>query len=78
MQGQIGAAVDVKIQTLRKEEENMKAKAEELITEGDISAEALLERITEAERTVSKDSFDAISENKKKVSNKNTGSVRLV
>lgn len=67
LQGQISAAVEVKIQTLRKEEENMKGKAEELIKEGDISAEALLERITEAERTVSKDSFDAIPENKKKV-----------
>ena len=63
----ISAAVDVKIQTLRGEEQELKAKAGELLKTGELSAESLAERITDAEQTVSQDSFDAISDNKKKV-----------
>jgi len=57
----------MKIQTLRKEEENLKMQAGELLKRGELSVETLLRNITEAEHKVSKDSFDAISDNKKKV-----------
>jgi hypothetical protein len=57
----------VKIQTLRVEQENLNVKAGELLQKGELSAETLLRSIRDAEQTVSKDSFDAISENKKKV-----------
>lgn len=67
MREQISAAVEMKIQTLRKEEEDLKMKAGELLKTGELSAESLLESITDAEQTVSQDSFDAISDNKKKV-----------
>jgi hypothetical protein len=60
-------AVEVKIQTLRVEQENLNVKAGELLKKGELSAETLLQRITDAEQTASKDSFGAISENKKKV-----------
>jgi hypothetical protein len=67
MQQQISTDFELKIQALRVEEESEKLKVDELLKEGEVSAEALLERITDTEQTVSKDSFDAISENKKKV-----------
>jgi hypothetical protein len=57
----------LKIQTLRAKEYSQKLKADELLKEGEASFENLLEMITDAEQTISKDSFDAISENKKKV-----------
>ena len=60
-------AVAMKIQALRIEEGNLKVKAGELLKTGELSAEALLESITDAEQTVSQDSFDAISDNKRKV-----------
>jgi len=41
--------------------------AGELLKRGELSVETLLRNITEAEHKVSKDSFDAISDNKKKV-----------
>ncbi|GFG29142.1 hypothetical protein Cfor_00212, partial [Coptotermes formosanus] len=63
----INVAVEVKIQTLRVEQENLNVKAGELLKKGELSAETLLQRITDAEQTASKDSFGAISENKKKV-----------
>lgn len=67
MQEQISMAVAMKIQALRIEEGNLKVKAGELLKTGELSAEALLESITDAEQTVSQDSFDAISDNKRKV-----------
>jgi len=67
MQQQITTAVEYKIQTLRVEEESLKLKTGELLKEGELSFEALLQRITDAQHTISKDSFDAIPENKKKV-----------
>jgi hypothetical protein len=67
MQQQISAAVEMKIQTLRIQEENLKLQAGELLKSGEFSVETLLEKITETENTVSKDSFDAISDNRKKV-----------
>jgi hypothetical protein len=60
-------AVEVRIQSLRAEQENLKEKSNELLKKGEVSVENLLERITDAEQTVSKGSFDAIFENKKKV-----------
>jgi hypothetical protein len=67
MQQHITTAVELKIQALRAEEETLKLKAGEMLKEGELSVETLLESITDAEQTVSKDSFDTISENKKKV-----------
>jgi len=63
----ISAEVKLKIQTLRTEEENLKLEVGELLKTGEISFEVLLERIRDTEKTVSKDSFDAISDNRKKV-----------
>jgi len=57
----------MKTQTLRIEEENLKLQAGELLKRGELSVETLLEKITDAEHTVSKDSFDVISDNRKKV-----------
>jgi hypothetical protein len=67
MEQHISVAVDMKVQTLRVEEEILKKKASELLKTGELSVETLLEKITVAEHTVSKDSFDVISDNKKKV-----------
>ena len=67
MDQHISAAIDMKIQALRIEEENLKVKTSELLKTADFSFETLLEKIRVAEHTVSKDSFDAISDNKKKV-----------
>jgi len=67
MQQKISEATEMKIQTLRIQEENLKLQAGELLKSGEFSVETLLEKITEAENTVSKDSFDAISDNRKKV-----------
>ncbi|PNF25479.1 hypothetical protein B7P43_G05998 [Cryptotermes secundus] len=64
----INLAVEVKIQTLRVEEEKLNIRANELLKQGEESVENLLGRIRDTEQTVSKGSdFDAISENKKKV-----------
>ena len=67
MEQRISAEVKLKIQTLRTEEENLKLEVGELLKTGEISFEVLLERIRDTEKTVSKDSFDAISDNRKKV-----------
>jgi len=67
MRDNISVAVELKIQALRTEEEDLKMKADELLETGELSAESLLESITDAEQTVSQDSFDAISDNKNKV-----------
>jgi len=66
MQQHVSAAVDMKIQTLRIEDENLKMKASELLKTRELSVETLPERVTVTEDTVSKDSFDAISNNNKK------------
>lgn len=64
----IDLAVEVKIQTLRVEQEKLNIRANELLKQGEESIEDLLGRIGDTEQTVSKGpNFDAISENKKKV-----------
>lgn len=64
----INVAVEVKIQTLRVEQEKMNVKANELLNQGEESVKTLLKRIRDVEETVSKGpDFDAISENRKKV-----------
>lgn len=67
MQEHISEAIEIKVVTLRKKEEDLKLKAGELLKTREQSAEILLGRMTDAEQTVSQDSFDAISDNKKKV-----------
>jgi len=67
MQEHISEAIEVKIETLRKKEEDLKLKTGELLKTREQSAEILLGRMTDAEQTVSQDSFDAISDNRKKV-----------
>jgi hypothetical protein len=64
----IDLAVEVKIQTLRVEQENMKVKANELLKQGEESTTNLLGRIRDTEEIISKGpDFDAISENRNKV-----------
>jgi hypothetical protein len=64
----IDLAVEVKIQTLRVEQEKLNIRANELLKQAEESVEKLLGRIRDTEQTVSKGpDFDAISENKKKV-----------
>jgi hypothetical protein len=64
----INVAVEVKIQTLRVEQEKMNVNANELLKQGEESVRNLLGRIRDIEETVSKGpDFDAISENRKKV-----------
>jgi hypothetical protein len=64
----IDLAVEVKIQTLRVEQEKLNTRANELLSQGEKSVENLLDRIRVTEQTISKGpNFDAISENKKKV-----------
>jgi len=65
MQQHISVAVDMKIQTLRIEEENLKVKASELLKTGELSVETLPESVTVGEHTVSKDSIDAIFDKNK-------------
>jgi hypothetical protein len=77
MEQKIGVAIDLKIQSLRVEEENLKVQVSELLKTGELSVETLLEKITVAEQTVSKDSFEAISNNKKKVGQKEHWSILL-
>lgn len=67
MQEHISETIEMNIETLRKKEEDLKLKAGELLKTRELTAETLRERITDAEQTVSQDSFDAISDNKKKV-----------
>jgi uncharacterized protein YecA (UPF0149 family) len=64
----IDLAVEVKIQTLRVEQEKLNTRANQLLKQGEESVENLLDRIHVTEQTISKEpNFDAISDNKKKV-----------
>lgn len=64
----INVAVEVKIQTLRVEQEKLNVKANELLKQGEESVKNLLGRIRDIEETVSNGpAFDAVSENRKKV-----------